>query len=90
VTPPNPAYSSGHSTQSSAAAEVLTDLFGHKAFTDTLHTDHHLMPSQEPRTFSSFNEAAAEAVLLTWPVWTIFNIRSIQFHVTLQDVPHTR
>jgi hypothetical protein len=63
VTPPNPSYSSGHSTQSSAAAEVLTDLFGHKAFTDTLHTDHHLMPPQEPRTFSSFNEAAAEAAV---------------------------
>ena len=47
VTPPNPAYISGHSTQSRAAAAVLTDLFGPKAFTDTLHTDHHLMPPQE-------------------------------------------
>jgi hypothetical protein len=63
VTPPNPAYISGHSTQSRAAAAVLTDLFGHKAFTDTLHTDHHLMPPQEPRTFGSFDEAAAEAAV---------------------------
>jgi membrane-associated phospholipid phosphatase len=63
VTPPNPAYISGHSTQSSAAAVVLTDLFGQKAFTDTLHTDHDLEPPQKPRTFSSFNEAAAEAAV---------------------------
>ena len=63
VTPPNPSYISGHSTQSRAAAAVLTDLFGHKAFTDTLHTDHHLMPPQEPRTFGSFDEAAAEAAV---------------------------
>jgi membrane-associated phospholipid phosphatase len=61
VTPPNPAYISGHSTQSRAAAVVLTDLFGHRAFTDTLHTDHHLRPPQEPRTFGSFEAAAAEA-----------------------------
>jgi PAP2 superfamily len=63
VTPPNPAYISGHSTQSMAAAVVLTDLFGDKAFTDTLHSDHDLEPPQEPRTFSSFNEAAAEAAV---------------------------
>jgi hypothetical protein len=63
VTPPNPAYISGHSTQSRAAAAVLTDLFGGMAFTDTLHTDHHLTPPQEPHTFSSFNEAAAEAAV---------------------------
>jgi len=63
VTPPNPSYLSGHATQSGASATVLTDLFGRKAFTDTLHADHHLMPSQEPRTFRSFNEAAAEAAV---------------------------
>jgi len=63
VTPPNPSYISGHSTQSRAAAGALTDLFGDKAFTDTTHTDHHLMPPQEPRTFSSFHEAAAEAAV---------------------------
>jgi hypothetical protein len=33
MTPPNPSYSSGHSTQSMAAAGVLTDLLGDKAFT---------------------------------------------------------
>ena len=45
------------------AAVVLTDLFGDKAFTDTTHTDHHLMPPQNPRAFSSFDEAAAEAAV---------------------------
>ena len=63
VTPPNPSYSSGHSTQSRAAAVVLTDLFGDKAFTDTTHTEHDLMPPQNPRAFSSFEEAAAEAAV---------------------------
>jgi len=63
VTPPNPAYISGHSTQSRASAGVLTDLFGDKAFTDTTHTDHHLEPPQEPREFSSFEEAAEEAAV---------------------------
>jgi membrane-associated phospholipid phosphatase len=63
VTPSNPSYISGHATQSGAAATALTDLFGNKAFTDTTHTDHHLMPPQEPRTFGSFDEAAAEAAV---------------------------
>jgi hypothetical protein len=63
ATPPNPSYTSGHSTQSGASATVLTDLFGIKAFTDTAHADLHLMPPQEPRTFSSFDEAAEEAAV---------------------------
>jgi membrane-associated phospholipid phosphatase len=63
VTPPNPSYISGHATQSSTAATVLTDLFGTKAFIDTTHLDHHLMPPQQPRVFRSFTEAAAEAAI---------------------------
>ena len=63
VTPPFPEYASGHSTQSGAVATVLTDLFGMKTFTDTTHRDHDLMPPQTPRTFRSFDEAAAEAAL---------------------------
>ncbi len=63
VTPGFPSYTSGHSTQSGAAARVLTDMFGIKRFTDTTHTDHGLMPPQEPRTFDSFDEAAAEAAV---------------------------
>jgi hypothetical protein len=63
ATPGFPTYTSGHSTQSGAAATVLTDMFGTKRFTDTTHTDHGLTPAQSPRTFNSFNEAAAEAAI---------------------------
>jgi hypothetical protein len=63
MTPSFPTYTSGHSTQSGAAAAVLTAIFGIKAFTDTTHTDHHLMPPQEPPAFSSFDEAAQEAAV---------------------------
>jgi hypothetical protein len=63
VTPSFPSYTSGHSTQSGAVATVLTDLFGLQAFTDTTHTDHGLTPPQTPRTFHSFDEAAAEAAV---------------------------
>jgi membrane-associated phospholipid phosphatase len=62
ATPPNPSYISGHSTQSGASATVLTDLFGIKAFTDTTHIDLRLN-AQEPRTFSSFDQAAEEAAV---------------------------
>jgi hypothetical protein len=61
VTPNFPTYTSGHSTQSGAAARVLADMFGTKAFTDTTHTDHGLVPAQQPRSFKSFDQAAAEA-----------------------------
>ena len=63
VTPGFPTYTSGHSTQSGAAASVLTDMFGIKMFTDTTHSDHGLAPPQQPRTFNSFDEAAAEAAI---------------------------
>jgi hypothetical protein len=63
ATPPFPSYTSGHSTQSGAAAGVLTDMLGIRAFTDTTHTDHGLVPPQSPRTFESFDEAAAEAAI---------------------------
>jgi hypothetical protein len=63
TTPNFPEYSSGHSTQSAAVAAVLTAMFGIKAFTDTTHTDHGLIPALEARTFTSFDEAAAEAAM---------------------------
>jgi hypothetical protein len=63
VTPPFPEYTSGHSVQSGAAATVLTDLFGERAFTDTTHADHGLVPTLDPRTFPSFQAAAAEAAI---------------------------
>jgi hypothetical protein len=63
VTPPFPEYTSGHSVQSGAAATMLTDLFGEVAFTDTTHADHGLEPALAPRTFPSFQAAAAEAAI---------------------------
>jgi hypothetical protein len=57
-TPPFPEYTSGHSVQSSAAALVLTDLFGEDyAFAD--HTNGYL--GFAPRSYGSFAEAAQEA-----------------------------
>jgi len=58
ITPPFPEYPSGHSTQSAAAAEVLTALFGDAvAFDDATHQRDGLAP----RHFESFRAAAAEA-----------------------------
>ncbi len=63
VTPNFPTYISGHSSQSGAAATVLTDLFGMITFTDTIRADHNLVPPLAPRTFDSFDDAAAEAAV---------------------------
>jgi hypothetical protein len=58
LTPPFPEYPSGHSTQSGAAAEVLTQLFGEDyAFVDNAQDDEGL----PPRSFASFRAAAQEA-----------------------------
>jgi PAP2 superfamily len=60
VTPPFPEYTSGHSVQSGAAAQVLGDLFGHRyAFVDRTHEERGLAP----RTFESFFHAAREAAI---------------------------
>lgn len=59
VTPPFPEYTSGHSVQSAAAAQVLSDLLGIVSFTDHTNDDRGL----EPRSFGSFFEAAEEAAL---------------------------
>lgn len=57
-TPPFPEYPSGHSVQSSAAAGVLTALYGaDTAFTDNTHNDR----GWGPRNFRSFQSAADEA-----------------------------
>ncbi len=59
-TPPFPEYPSGHSVQSSAAAAVLSSIFGaNVAFTDNTHNDR----GWGPRTFPSFKAAADEAAL---------------------------
>jgi PAP2 superfamily len=59
TTPPFPEYTSGHSAQSGAAAQVLTDLFGPLGFTDRTHERRGLAP----RSFGSFFEAAHEAAI---------------------------
>jgi len=58
-TPPFPEYMSGHSVQSGAVAQVLTDMFGAVAFTDHTHDSRNL----SPRSFSSFFAAAEEAAI---------------------------
>jgi hypothetical protein len=60
VTPPFPEYPSGHSVQSGAAAQVLTDLFGGRyGFVDRTHDERGLAP----RRFDSFFDAAEEAAI---------------------------
>ena len=59
-TPPFPEYLSGHSTISTAAAEVLTHYLGENiAFTDTVELPYGL----EARKFESFRQAANEAAM---------------------------
>lgn len=58
ITPPFPEYPSGHSTESGAAAAVMTSLFGENfTFTDRTHVRDGL----GERTFPSFTAAADEA-----------------------------
>jgi membrane-associated phospholipid phosphatase len=58
ITPPFPEYPSGHSTQSGAAAQVLTQVFGDPfPFTDRTHEEDGL----PPRDFAGFWGAAEEA-----------------------------
>jgi hypothetical protein len=60
TTPPFPEYTSGHSTQSGAWAEVMTSLFGDGyGFTDHTHDETGL----SARTFSSFHQAAVETAI---------------------------
>ncbi|WP_435353691.1 vanadium-dependent haloperoxidase [Emticicia sp. SJ17W-69] len=59
VSPPFPEYSSGHSSGSGAAAEILTTIFGDNfAFTDNTHAG-----TYADRSFKSFYEYANEATL---------------------------
>jgi hypothetical protein len=60
TTPPFPEYTSGHSMQSGATMQVLTDLFGRDfGFTDRTQESLGL----GARTFASFRQAADEAAL---------------------------
>lgn len=67
-TPPFPEYTSGHSVQSGAAAVVLTDVLGARAFDDDTHTIHNntvgpggTVPAM--RSFTDFQSAADEAAI---------------------------
>lgn len=72
-TPNFPTYTSGHSTQSGAAATVLTGLFGPLAFTDTTHSDLDPGLGVTDRSYANFLDAANEAALsrlyggIHWP-----------------------
>ncbi len=58
ITPPFPEYPSGHSTQSGAAAQVLTVLFGkERAFTDRTHEDDGMPGRSFPNFWAAANEA---------------------------------
>ena len=60
ITPPFPEYPSGHSSQSGAAASVLTSMFGDLfAFDDATH----IADNIPARHFESFNAAAQEAAI---------------------------
>lgn len=57
-TPPFPEYPSGHSTQSGAAAEVLTRIYGTPfAFTDATHAADGIAPRDFPDFWAAANEA---------------------------------
>ncbi len=59
-TPPFPEYTSGHSVVSNSSAAILTYLLGdHFVYTD----DTEIPYGVEPRSFTSFNQAAAEAMI---------------------------
>lgn len=58
ITPPFPEYTSGHSVQSGAVAEVLTNLFGEMTFTDDTHVGRGLLPRTYPSFWAMANEAA--------------------------------
>ena len=59
ITPPFPAYTSGHSTGSAASATVLSSLLGDRQFTDTAGE----INGYPPRTYDSFDSAADESSL---------------------------
>lgn len=59
-TPPFPEYTSGHSVISTAAAQVLTSIFGDMfGFVDVSEVDYGI----GPRSFASFYQAAEEAAI---------------------------
>ena len=63
TTPPFPEYTSGHSVQSGASAQILTGLFGpNYAFSDRTHANRTDI-NGTPRSFASFDAFAEEAAI---------------------------
>ncbi len=63
TTPPFPEYTSGHSVQSGALAEIMTDIFGDNySFTDRTHESRSDITGT-PRHFDSFYDLAEEAAI---------------------------
>jgi hypothetical protein len=63
ITPPFPEYTSGHSVQSGALAEILTEIFGDSyTFIDRTHEDRTDIDGS-PRTYSNFYNMAEEAAI---------------------------
>ncbi len=63
ATPPFPEYTSGHSVQSGATAQILTDLFGDDyGFVDRTHVNRTDIDGS-PRAFTSFYDFAEEAAI---------------------------
>jgi hypothetical protein len=64
ITPPFPEYPSGHSTQSGAAAAVLTKLFGENfAFEDRTREGDGVKPRKFPNFWAAANEAGMSRLL---------------------------
>ena len=62
-TPPFPEYTSGHSVQSGALAEIMTDFFGGDyRFTDRTH-ENRTDINGTPRTYANFHAMAEEAAV---------------------------
>src|SRR5262245_36656138 len=61
TTPPHPSYSSGHTSNSGAAAAVLAAFFGTDNISFTLASQHPSFPAT--RSYTSFSQAAEEAAL---------------------------
>lgn len=62
-TPPFPEYTSGHSVQSGALAEIMTGLFGENhPFTDHTH-ENRTDINGSPRTYDNFYQMAEEAAI---------------------------
>jgi membrane-associated phospholipid phosphatase len=74
VTPPFPAYPSGHSTFGGAAAAALTDIYGKNyAMTDNCHLGRTEFIGK-PRSFKSFDEMAYENAYSRIPLGVHFRM----------------